>query len=103
VTTVFLTDFSGPEPKIEVDIERLYTMDRGAELTVAQSIEGTTASPIAFTLEVPMAKIDTGHDYGLVAGVTEQGRIVLGARQPTLVLTKGRPTTADVVLAPWPQ
>jgi uncharacterized lipoprotein YbaY len=102
-TSVFLTDLSGPEPRLEVEVEKLYAMDPGAELTLAQTIEGTTTSPVPFSLEVPMAKIDTGHDYGLTAAVTEQGRIVLGANRPTLVLTKGRPTTADVVLSAWPQ
>jgi uncharacterized lipoprotein YbaY len=100
-TTVFLTDLSGPEPKLEVDVEKLYAMDPGAELTVLQTIEGTTTSPVPFALQVPLDRIDESHDYGLTAAITERGRIVLGARRPTLVLTKGRPTTADLTLGPW--
>lgn len=103
VTTVFLADLSGPEPKLEVDLEKLYAMDPGEELMVAQRIEGTSRPPVPFTLEVPLDKLDQDHDYGLVAAVTEQGRIVLGTSRPTLVLTKGRPTTVEVTLAQWPQ
>jgi uncharacterized lipoprotein YbaY len=100
VTTIFLADASGPERPIEVDLQKLSSPDPGAELLVFETIEGDPPSPIAYSLQIPVAKVDQGHDYTVKAAVSVHDRILLVSRGSPLVLTKGRPHTADLVALP---
>ena len=99
---VFLVDASGPESPLQVELQKLDSPDPGAELLAATSIEGMIPSPTDFALAVPLDKIDQGHDYRLKAVILDQGRPVMAAGEPPLVLTKGRPVRVDLVLVPLP-
>jgi uncharacterized lipoprotein YbaY len=97
---VWLVDASGPESPIEVDLQKLDDPTPGAELLAASTVEGRIASPTAFSLPVPLDKVDQGHDYALKAAILDQGRPVMATAEAPLVLTKGRPFQVELLLTP---
>ncbi len=99
---VYLVDASGPESALAVDLQKLDNPAPGEELLAATTIEGLIPSPTDFSLAVPLDQIDQGHDYRLKAAIVDHGRPAMVTANPPLVLTKGRPTQVDLVLAPVP-
>lgn len=97
---VWLVDASGPESPIEVDLQKLDNPAPGTELLAASTFEGRIVSPTTFSLPVPLAKIDEGHDYRLKAAILDQGKLVMATSNAPLVLTKGRPLQVDLEVGP---
>ena len=95
---VYLGDVSGPESPLEVELQKLSNPEPGAELLAFSSTQGRIVSPMPFSLPVPLGKADQGHDYALKAAIIQDGRPVMATTDAPLVLTKGRPTRAELVL-----
>ena len=95
---VYLVDVSGPEAPLEVELQKLSNPEPGAELLAFTSVDGGIVSPMPFSLPVPLDKVDQGHDYALKAAILQDGRPVMATADPPLVLTKGRPTRAELVV-----
>jgi uncharacterized lipoprotein YbaY len=100
---VYLVDVSGPESPLEVELQKLSNPEPGAELLAFTSTQGRVVSPTPFSLPVPLDKVDQGHDYALKAAILQGGRPVMATADPPLVLTKGRPTRAELVASPVPR
>lgn len=97
---VYLVDASGPESPLEVELQKHDNPEPGAELFAATTVEGMISSPTSFTLPVPLDQVDRGHDYALKAAIVDHGRPVMATADPPLVLTKGRPFQADLLVSP---
>ena len=97
---VYLVDTSGPESTLQVELQKLDNPEPGAELFAATTVEGMIRSPTTFTLPVPLDQVDQGHDYALKAAIVDHGRPVMATANPPLVLTKGRPFQADLLVSP---
>ncbi|HEX6013298.1 MAG TPA: YbaY family lipoprotein [Geminicoccaceae bacterium] len=97
---VYLLDVSGPESPLEVELQKLSNPEPGAELLAFTSVEGGIVSPTPFSLPVPLDKVDEGHDYALKAAILQDGRPVMATTDPPLVLTKSRPTRAELLVRP---
>jgi uncharacterized lipoprotein YbaY len=95
---VYLLDVSGPESPLEVELQKLSNPEPGAELLAFTSTQGRIVSPTPFSLPVPLDKVDQGHDYALKAAILQDGRPVMATVDPPLVLTKGRPARAELIL-----
>jgi putative lipoprotein len=95
---VYLVDVSGPESPLAVELQKLSNPEPGAELLAFTSAEGRIVSPTPFSLPVPLDKVDEGHDYALKAAILQDGRPVMATSDAPLVLTKGRPTRAELVV-----
>ena len=97
---VYLVDASGPESPLEVELQKLDDPTPGAELLAVSTTEGMITSPTKFSLPVPLDKVDASHDYALKAAILDQGKPVMATTSAPLVLTKGRPFQAELLLAP---
>jgi uncharacterized lipoprotein YbaY len=97
---VYLVDVSGRESPLEVELQKLSNPEPGAELLAFTSTQGRIVSPTRFSLPVPLDKVDQGHDYALKAAIVQDGRPVMATADAPLVLTKGRPNTAELVVDP---
>jgi uncharacterized lipoprotein YbaY len=97
---VYLIDASGPESALEVDLQKLNNPAPGTELLAATTIEGMIRSPTSYSLAVPLDHVDEGHDYRLKAVILDQGKPVMATENAPLVLTKGRPLQAELMLSP---
>lgn len=99
---VYLVDTSGPESPLQVELQKFDNPEPGAELQAATTVEGMIPSPTRFSLVVPLDQVDEGHDYALKAAIVDQGKPVMATTEAPLVLTKGRPTQVELILAPIP-
>jgi uncharacterized lipoprotein YbaY len=99
---VYLVDTSGPESALQVELQKLDNPEPGAELLAATTVEGMIPSPTRFSLVVPLDQVDEGHDYALKAAIVDQGKPAMATTDAPLVLTKGRPTQVELILAPVP-
>lgn len=97
---VYLVDVSGPESPLSVELQKLRNPVPGSELLASTSVEGLIRSPEDFTLPVPLDKVDGSHDYALKAVILDREAPVMATTNPPLVLTKGRPYRADLVVVP---
>ena len=97
---VYLVDASGPESRLEVELQKLDDPAPGRELLAATSIEGMIPSPTRFSLPVPLDQVDPGHDYRLKAVIVDRGKPVMATAEAPLVLTKGRPLQVDLTVVP---
>jgi len=97
---VYLIDTDGPVVPLEVELQKFDNPVPGTELLASSSSEGMITSPTHFTLPVPLDKVNQGHDYALKAAIIDHGRPVMATVNPPLVLTKGRPFQADLLVAP---
>ncbi len=81
-----------------VDVSR---QDVAAIVIAEQQIPANgKSSPIPFTISVEAAKIVASNSYAVQATISTYGQNTFRSTNSYLVLTQGRPATADIVVVP---
>jgi uncharacterized lipoprotein YbaY len=83
---------------ITVQLLDISRQDAPAAVIAEQVIAPVTQVPIPYALSYDPRQIDERATYGVRARIEQGGRLLYTSTEPFLVITQGRPTTADIVV-----
>jgi uncharacterized lipoprotein YbaY len=83
---------------ITVQLLDISRQDAPAAVVAEQVITPVTQVPIPYALSYDPARIDERGTYGVRARIEQGGRLLYASTEPFLVITQGRPTTADIIV-----
>lgn len=89
-----------PEAVVQVDLRDVSTSDAEAPPLARQIIEKPGQVPVAFSLSYALASIEPGHVYAVSARITDRGQLQFVTDERIPVITKGAPTSAEIVVVP---
>ena len=87
-----------PDAVVEIKLIDVSRMDASAVTIGEQIIDNPGQVPIAFEIEYDPAKIDERFSYAIQARITEDGRLAFINDTRYSVITRGSPTSVDMVL-----
>lgn len=73
--------------------------DSSGDILARVAISRPTQSPIFFKLQYNLAQINPKHTYVIQARITQQGKVIYANTSTYPVITRGNPSTVDIVLA----
>lgn len=89
-----------PEAVVQVELREAAPPGGEATVVARRIIERPGQVPIAFSLSYDPAKIDPSRAYTVSARITDRGQLQFVTEAPAPVLTRGAPSSAEILVGP---
>jgi putative lipoprotein len=89
-----------PEAVVQVELREAALPGGEATVVARRIIERPGQVPIAFSLSYDPASIDPSRAYTVSARITDRGQLQFVTEAPAPVLTRGAPSSAEILVGP---